>query len=101
MKSPVQILRSAAALAGFVLTPRCRDVTRLLSEQRERPLPWLLRKRLAWHLAICNLCQRYGEQIALLPALLRGYAEDYRSGGKDGLGAERKRQIKEAMRHDT
>jgi hypothetical protein len=100
MKAPLEIFRSATAAAGLLLTPRCADVTRLLSEQREHPLPWLLRKRLDWHLAICDLCRRYGQQIAMLPAFLQRYAQDFCAHGDPQLSAGKKQAIKEAIRRE-
>jgi hypothetical protein len=59
----------------------CREATRTLSEAQERKLPLGERALLKLHLALCQSCHRYGEQLRFLRAAVRsGYARQ----GDDG-----------------
>jgi len=48
------------------LTPSCRDVTRIVSDQMDRGLPFGLRLATRLHLALCVFCRRYHHQLHLL-----------------------------------
>lgn len=54
---------------------KCRQVSHLLSEAQDRPLPLGERLPLRWHLFICVGCRNYGRQLELLRAATRGYTE--------------------------
>lgn len=55
------------------LTPKCPEVTRLLSRSMEEPLPWRTRFLIRLHYLICAWCQRYGKQLKFMRALAREY----------------------------
>ena len=44
----------------------CKDATRLLSQLEEREPSALERIRLRWHLAACDACARFHEQLATI-----------------------------------
>ena len=48
------------------LTPRCREVTRLLSQGMDRPLPLRTRVALRLHFTVCDYCLRYAKQLRFL-----------------------------------
>jgi len=48
----------------------CREVASLLTEYRERTIPWDLRIRTGMHLRICPGCRRLLSDLESLPALL-------------------------------
>jgi hypothetical protein len=52
------------------VTPKCTQVTRLLSDELDHPLPYLTRLRLRLHFVICTYCKRYKIQLRLLRELL-------------------------------
>ena len=56
-------------------TPKCHDITRLISQSMDRPLP--LRTRLAmWiHYRICVWCERYRDQLGFLGKALHSCPE--------------------------
>lgn len=56
-------------------TGSCADITRLLSQGMDRPLPWHVRCKIRVHFLICDLCQRYGRQIRFLREAMRKYPE--------------------------
>jgi hypothetical protein len=45
------------------ITPRCTDVTGLVSESMDRTLPVVTRIKLRLHLMICEGCARYRQQL--------------------------------------
>lgn len=52
-------------------TPKCHDITRLISESMDHPLPLRTRISMRLHYLICVWCQRYRDQLALLRKALR------------------------------
>src|ERR1700744_2185880 len=50
----------------WMITPDCREVTRLTSEGRDRLLPLGARLRLGLHRRFCKWCGRYARQLDLL-----------------------------------
>jgi len=75
----------------------CRESARLISEQRDRRLPWRTRVALRLHLALCKLCKVYATQMAALGRIsnVAGVVAPDRCPGT--LSEERKRRIKEAL----
>jgi predicted anti-sigma-YlaC factor YlaD len=92
-------VRKIATLLKLALTPRCSDITKILSQQLDRPLPWLLRKRLEWHLAACDWCRRYATQIGLLGCLARGFSEQQCKSGHTRLSPQAADRIKKNLRN--
>ena len=57
------------------LKHHCRDVTRLVSQAQDAPLPWHQRLKVRLHLSICGACARFERQVRFL----REAAQRYRS----------------------
>jgi hypothetical protein len=51
----------------------CKEATRLISQLQERPPTGLERVRLRWHLAACNACTRFDEQLGFLHEAMRRF----------------------------
>ena len=47
----------------------CKEVSRLMSERRDHPLPLRQRVGLRLHLAMCKLCRIVGDQLEFLSRL--------------------------------
>lgn len=86
------------ALLKLALTPRCSDITRILSRNRDLPLPWLLRKRLQWHLAACEWCRRYASQVGLLGRFARRFSDHECESGHTRLSPQAAERIKKNLR---
>jgi hypothetical protein len=73
-------------------TPKCHDMTRLISESMERPLP--LRKRLAMraHYLICVWCERYRDQLKFMRKALRSCPER-----ENRLSLDARKRLKRAL----
>jgi hypothetical protein len=87
------------ALVRFLAnhTPHCHEVTRLLSESMEHPLPFRTRVLLRLHFVICIWCQRYGEQLKWLRRYgskfpTRGYEH-----GRESLSSESRERLRKAL----
>lgn len=52
-------------------TPKCHDITRLISVSMDRPLSWRTRVGVRIHYLICVWCERYRDQLALQRKALR------------------------------
>jgi hypothetical protein len=77
------------------ITPRCKEMTRLVSAEREQSLPWLTRVRMRWHYGICVWCLRYRDQLGLIGRMARSL-DDGECGGSR-LSEEKKAKLKEAL----
>jgi hypothetical protein len=90
---------SGKALAGLIclVTPRCHDMTRLISLEQERPLSSLTKLRMRWHYGICIWCRRYHEQIGLLGKLSRAFPEHSCDHGAPQLSDAAKARLKQAL----
>lgn len=91
----------AKAYTGLIclITPRCREMARLISAEQEKPLSRMTKLRMRWHFGICIWCQRYHDQVGLLGKLSRMFAEESCKHGADQLSEDAKNRIKEALRH--
>lgn len=69
-------------------TGSCADITRLLSQGMDRPLPWHARCKIRAHFLICDLCQRYGEQIRFLREAMRKLSERLEKPGGENAPNE-------------
>jgi hypothetical protein len=74
-------------------TPKCHDMTRLISQERDGPLPFGTRVRMWLHYRICVWCERYRDQLALLAKALH---ESHEHGHT--LPDEAKERLKQALR---
>jgi hypothetical protein len=45
---------------------RCREISKMVSESMERPLPFRQRMQVWMHLAMCGLCNCFARQLRLL-----------------------------------
>jgi hypothetical protein len=54
---------------------RCRDASRLVSQQQDGQLTAWQRWTLRLHLSVCEACSRFERQIRFLRSALRRYSE--------------------------
>lgn len=80
------------------LTPACKEVARLTSEGRDRPLPPGMRLRLGLHRCFCQWCARYARQLDLVHEASQHFAEhtDHLAGPQ--LDRDAKARMKRALR---
>lgn len=53
----------------------CKNVTRLFSEEQERPLTLKERMSLKMHVMMCSGCRNFGQQMHTLRQVARTYAK--------------------------
>ena len=101
MKTSFQWLRAFGLRCVAGLVPPCHEVTRLVSQGLDRPLPWTTRLRLRVHFLGCVWCRRYREQLQNLRAFARGFPERGGGAGTPGLSTEARTRIETALRGET
>jgi hypothetical protein len=79
------------------VTPHCHEITRLLSESMEHPLPLRTRLLIRLHFVICVWCQRYGDQLKLLRKCGSGFAETGCERGAETLPSATRERLKKAL----
>lgn len=80
------------------ITPRCPEVTRLLSESMEKPLPLLTRMRLRLHYLMCSFCERYARQLKAIRSLAGEFPEKIGEASEEKLSDEVKERMRAALR---
>ena len=96
-----QLLTRAYVLFVAGATPRCRDITRLLSQGMDRSLPWSKRLLIRLHLTVCVWCARYGEQLRSLRVFSRSFPERGCEHGDTVLPPGTRARLKEALRKQS
>jgi hypothetical protein len=66
MSEPANWVKTKFVQTVVKLTPHCHDITRLLSESMERPLPLRTRVLIRLHFSICVWCERYARHLKYL-----------------------------------
>ena len=54
---------------------RCKDASRLVSQQQDAPLKYWQQLTLRLHLSVCAACSRFEQQIRFLRTAMRKYSE--------------------------
>jgi hypothetical protein len=75
----------------------CKDVTRLISESMDHPLPVRQRVGMRLHLLLCDFCARYRRQLRLLRDAARRLAA-LEEGPPDRPGFALSPEARERMR---
>ncbi len=79
------------------ITPRCPEVTRLLSLSMEKPLPWLTRVRLRIHYLMCSFCERYAKQLQAMRRMAGDFPEKIGEVSEEELPPEVKERMRAAL----
>jgi hypothetical protein len=92
-----------ARIVGLVwrITPDCREVARLTSEERDHALPLPTRTRLGLHRLFCKYCARYADQLDLLHEASHLLSERVEEIGGATLKPTAKDRLKRAVREQT
>jgi hypothetical protein len=79
-------------------TPKCHDITRLISQSMDRPLPLKTRLSMRVHYAICVWCERYRDHLLVLRKAVRGGLEGMGDGDQRNLPADARAQLKTVLK---
>ena len=93
LKSPRTPVKGLARVVSL-LSPSCKQASRLQSESLDRPLTFFERLGLRLHLLLCKWCRRYGKQLKFLRSAAH-QCEDHQPGQK--LSPEARERIKQRL----
>ena len=85
-------------LGARVLSPTCRDASRLQSEALDGRLTMTQRWGLRLHLLLCKWCRRYGRQISFLRQAAHEHPDELTEASGKPLTAESRERIKRRLR---
>jgi hypothetical protein len=87
-------------VVGFVCatTPRCREMTRLISMERDAPVGAITAFRMRMHYKVCVWCERYRDQVALISELSKEFPEA--DHGAPSLTEEARERIADALKKE-
>jgi hypothetical protein len=79
-------------------TPKCHDITRLISQSFERPLPIRTRVAMRIHYLICVWCERYRDQLKLVRRAMKASPEESAGRMRGALPPDARTRLKVALR---
>ncbi len=91
-------LKARIADVVWRVTPKCKEVARLTSDARERPLSMTTRLRLGLHKSFCEWCARYAAQLDLLGEATQHLPEHMDDCVEEALPPDAKARMKQALR---
>ena len=77
------------------VTPRCHDMTRLISQSLDRSLPRGTRWKMRLHFLLCTWCRRYRVQLRLLRRAFAKLGDD--TPAPRGLSAEARARLRDSL----
>ena len=80
------------------MTLTCKDCARLLSEKRDRRLPWRTRVWLRIHMFKCKMCQIYGAQLATVSDVCNEAGQRAEEHCPGHLSDDHKQRMKDALK---
>ena len=81
-----------------ILTLRCEEADRLMSDSLDRRLTWVERVALNGHVACCRGCRRARRQLAILRQTLRKSLDIVSAAGDEVLSPEARDRIRQALK---
>jgi len=91
-------LASAFKTGLRILSPNCREASRLQSEALDHPLSLPQRLGLRLHLLICKWCRRYGKQIRFLSQAVHEHPDQVNEATPRTLSPEARERLKQSLR---
>ena len=88
----------ALARGMAVLSPDCRQASRLQSEAIDNKLPTLQHIGLRIHLLLCKWCRRYGKQIRFLHDAAHEHPDEMTESDRLKLSEDARARIKQRLR---
>lgn len=90
----------SAKIVEFIaaVTPKCTEVSRLLSEGMDHALPWWMRLKLRIHFLMCTYCKRYGEHLRILRNSGHHFCEHGEEVSREQMPPGTRERIKQVLR---
>jgi hypothetical protein len=79
------------------ITPKCHDMTRLISQEQDCQLSWPMRVKMRMHFWICIWCIRYRDQVRFMRKALHICPEEPVKPEVAGLPVEAKERLRRAF----
>ncbi len=86
------------AKAIALLSPTCKEASRLQSQALDRKLSLMQRIGLRLHLLLCKWCRRYGKQIGFLHDATREHPEQFSESHAQTFSLDARERIKQRLR---
>src|SRR3974390_2679692 len=90
-------LSRGLARGTALLSPSCKEATRLQSEAMDRKLLLHERLGLRFHLLLCKWCRRYGSQLRFLRSAAHECEEHASPALPQGLSPQARERIKQKL----
>ena len=81
-----------------ILSLRCEEADRLMSDSHDRQLTWSERVALKGHLAVCRACRRARRQLLILQQAMRKSLDVTDAAGDEMLSPEARARIRQALK---
>jgi hypothetical protein len=78
-------------------TPKCHDITRLISESMDRPVSLRTRIAIRIHYVVCAWCERYRDQLGFLREAVRSFPTEDPEKIRGKLSPETRTRLKVAL----
>ncbi len=98
---PTNRLTTAIVKYLASVTPRCHDMSRLISQSQETVLPLGTRLKMRLHYIICAWCERYRNQLGFMRKALHQCDDKVPESPKGALSSSAKDRLKEALRNSS
>jgi hypothetical protein len=79
----------------------CKETARLLSESKDRPIPFFQRLGMRFHVMMCRMCHVYERQMMVVSRTCREAGDVSASKCPGELPADCRERIKDAMKKQT
>ena len=81
-----------------ILTLRCEEADRLMSDSLDRRLTWVERVALKGHVAVCRGCRRARRHLLILQRCMRKSLDIASAAGEEVLSHEARDRIRQALK---
>lgn len=81
-------------------TPKCTEMTHLISEEMDHPLPWRVRFKMRVHYLSCCYCERYRDNLRYIRSLMQRLQDRVNEVATFSLTLAEKERIKRALRDE-
>jgi hypothetical protein len=88
------------AKAIAVLSPTCKEASRLQSKALDGKLSLMQRIGLQIHLCLCKWCRRYGKQIGFLHDAAREHPDEFSQPLSRTLSQDARERMKQRLRKE-
>jgi hypothetical protein len=82
-------------------TPKCTEMTHLISEEMDHSLPWRIRFKMRAHYLMCCYCENYKNNLYYIRSLLQHLQDHLSELSVPTLSLEEKERMKRVLRNEA